>query len=274
MTEQVTIIQPRSGWQGLNFLELWRYRELLQTFVWRDIKVRYKQTVIGILWAVLQPLLMMGLFTIFFGVLAKVPSNGTPYPVFVYSGLLFWNYFSSALSSSSGSLIENENMVKKIYFPRLVLPLAATVTPAVDFIISFVILLGLQLVFHQPIHLTEILIVPLLLCLTFVIASGLGMFLSAVNIRYRDIRYALPFFIQTLLFATPVIYPASIVPQRFQWILALNPMSGVIEAGRSAVLHTPFHWLHLQIAIGIALVVFTFGAAYFRRTESIFADVA
>lgn len=271
----ITIIKPRSGWISINFQELWKYRELFYIFTWRDIKVRYKQTVIGIAWAILQPFLLMVVFSVFFGSFAKIPSDNIPYPIFVFSGLIFWNYFSTALSNASNSLIENENMIKKIYFPRLILPLSTTITPIVDFIIAFVILFLMFIYYHLSIHLYIILLPPILLAITLLTASGVGTFLSAINIKYRDIRYALPFFIQLLLFVTPVIYPVSMISSKYHWLLLLNPMTGVIETARASILGTkPIDPSLLLISATFAGLFFVFGIYYFRKTERIFADVA
>ncbi|MFA6908618.1 MAG: ABC transporter permease [Patescibacteria group bacterium] len=272
--EPITI-RPKKGWVGINIKELWRYRELFYIFVWRDIKIRYKQTAIGIMWAILQPFLLMVVFSIFFGSFAKMPSNGTPYPIFVFSGLLFWNYFSISLTNASDSLVSNENIIKKIYFPRLILPLSPTMTPLVDFFIAFIVLVGMIIYYHSVPTLTGILLLPLLLFTTFLSASGLGMFLSAINVRYRDIRYALPFFIQSLLFVTPVIYPTSIVSPQFQWILKLNPMTGIIEAARAGIIgNASVDFRLLGISFSVAIIMFVLGIFYFRKTERIFADVA
>lgn len=267
-------IKPRTGWVGINFRELWLYRELLYIFAWRDIKVRYKQTVIGILWAILQPLLLMIVFSYFFGTLAKIPSNGIPYPIFVYSGLLFWNYFSTALSSSSNCLIDNENMIKKIYFPRLLLPLSTSVTPAIDFLFAFLVLFGLMFFFHFPIHWTMIFI-PVLLLLTFFVSAGIGTLLATLNVRYRDIRYALPFFIQFLLFVTPVIYPVTLVPEKFHWLLALNPMTGIIQTARSIIIGgASIDWALLGTSFVLTCFIFLLSLFLFRKNETIFADIA
>ncbi|OGG44707.1 phosphate ABC transporter permease [Candidatus Kaiserbacteria bacterium RIFCSPHIGHO2_01_FULL_48_10] len=267
-------IKPQKGWMGINFKEIWLYRELFYIFVWRDIKVRYKQTAIGILWAILQPFLMMMIFSFVFGRLAKIPSNDIPYPVFVFAGLLFWNYFSSAITNASNVLVEQESMVKKIYFPRLILPISSSLTPLVDFCIAFVILLGLTAYYHYVPNIFGILMIPLLLLLAFVSAAGIGFFLSAINVKYRDIRHALPFFIQILLFVTPVIYPASIIDAKYQWILALNPMTGIIEAVRSLLFqNTPIDIPLFLISMTSGIVLFLFGIFYFRKTERFFADI-
>lgn len=268
-------IKPRRGWTHLNLQELWHYKELFYIFAWRDIKVRYKQTAIGILWALLQPFLSMVVFSVFFGGLAKVPSNGIPYPIFVFSGLLFWNYFSSSLTGSSNSLIANEGMIKKIFFPRLLLPLASTITPIIDFCFALLVLFGLMIFYHFTPTVMGIVLLPVLILLSFFSAAGLGSFLSAINIRFRDVREALPFFIQTIFFITPVIYPTTIVPERFQWIIGLNPMTGIIEAARAGVIgDRPINYQLLGIAAVVSISLFLFGIFYFKKTEKIFADIA
>ncbi len=268
-------IKPKKGWSSLNLKELWLYRELFYIFAWRDIKVRYKQTAIGVSWALLQPFLSMVIFSTFFGGLAKIPSNGIPYPIFVFSGLLFWNYFSTSLTGSSNSLIMNEGMIKKIFFPRLLLPLSATITPIIDFALALIVLFGLMAYYHFVPTILGVLLLPLLILISFFSASGLGSLLAAINVRYRDVREALPFFIQTLFFVTPVIYPTSIVPQKFQWVLALNPMTGVIEAARAGITGTkPVNFELLLLSTMVGVVLFVFGIFYFKRTERVFADIA
>lgn len=268
-------IKPRRGWTNLNLKELWHYKELFYIFAWRDIKVRYKQTAIGVLWAILQPFLSMVVFSVFFGGLANIPSSGIPYPIFVFSGLLFWNYFSTSLTSSSNSLVSNEAIIKKIYFPRLLLPLSATITPLVDFFLAGVILAGLMVYYHFAPTLLGLLLVPVLIIITLLTASGVGAFLASINVRYRDVREALPFFIQILFFVTPVIYPTTLVPERFQWLLGLNPMSGIIEAARAGIVGTgDVNFPLLGVAAIMAVLFFVFGLYYFKKTERIFADVA
>lgn len=275
MPTKIITIQPRSGWQRLQLHELWNYRELFYIFAWRDIKVRYKQTIIGIAWAVLQPLLSMVIFSTFFGSFAKIPSNNIPYPIFVYSGLLFWNYFSVSLSASSNSLISNEGIIKKIYFPRLLLPLSSTITPIIDFSFAMVIMIGLMIYYHFTPTLFGIILLPVLVLLTFLTASGLGSLLAAINIKYRDVREVLPFFIQSLFFLTPVIYPTTLLPNKFQWILSLNPMSGIIENARSSITgNASINFQTLLISAIIAFLLFLSGIYYFKRTEQLFADIA
>jgi len=267
-------ITPPKGLVNINLSEIWRYRDLLYILVWRDIKVRYKQTVVGVVWAIFQPLLTMIIFSVLFGRLAKLPSEGVPYPVFVYTGLLLWNYFSSSLANSSESLISNDAIIKKVYFPRILLPGSTVVTPAVDFVISFIIFLALMFYYHFTPSAVGLLLIPVLLLITMISSLGLGLFLSSLNIKYRDVRHILPFFIQILMYITPVIYPVSIIPANFQWIAYLNPMSGVITLARSLLLHTSsVDWKLLPISFGVSLVFLLIGLAYFRKTERFFADI-
>jgi len=270
--ENKYVITPPKGLVDINLEELWRYRELLYTFAWRDIKVRYKQTVLGVAWAVFQPLFSMIIFSVFFGSLAKIPSDGIPYPVFVYAGLLLWNYFSNSLNSASTCLVDNENIIKKVYFPRLILPISAAVTPLVDFGFSFVVFVALSLFFGYIPSLVGVLLIPILLICSLLTASGLGLFLGSVNAKYRDVRYILPFFIQLLMYVTPVIYPSSIIPEQLRWISFLNPMAGVITVARSGLLHSNFDIGLLGLTVLMSLLFFVLGLAYFRKTERFLAD--
>jgi lipopolysaccharide transport system permease protein len=268
-----TITPPR-GMVGINWSELWRYKELLYIFVWRDVKVRYKQTAIGVLWAVFQPLATMVIFTVFFGRIAQIPSDNIPYPIFVYSGLLFWTYYLTALTNATNSLVENENIIKKVYFPRLILPISTAITPTIDFLVSLVVLFGLMAYYQYTPNILGILALPFLVIVSAVAASGLGLFLTSVNVKYRDVRYALPFFIQLLLYVTPVIYPITLVPEKFQWLLYLNPMAGVITVARSLLLGgTSIDWSLVGISVASAIFIFLLGIAYFKKTERFFADV-
>lgn len=269
------IIKPKKGWVSINFKELWQFRELFFTFSWRDIKVRYKQTAIGIVWALIQPILLMIVFSVFFGGLAKIPSDGTPYPIFAFAGLLYWTYFSASLTRSSNTLIENENVIKKVYFPRLILPFSASLTPVIEFSIASLVYAGLLVYYQFTPTLEGILLFPILIILSYLAASGLGSFLAAINVRYRDIREALPFVIQTLFFVTPVIYPSTLIPDKYQWLLALNPMTGIIKASRAGIIGgQPIDYKLLGISAVIAIVLFVVGIFYFRKTEKIFADRA
>lgn len=270
---KITIIKPKKVFSLEDLREVWRYKELLYFFTWRDFKVRYKQTMIGVLWAIFQPFMTMVVFSIFFGTLLKIPSDGIPYPIFVYTGLLFWQFFSSALSETSNVLIANQAIITKVYFPRLILPLSAVATKFVDFSISALILVGMMIYYGYTPHLTGILVLPLLLMITFMAAVGGGLFLAAVNVKYRDVRYALPFFIQILLFLTPVIYPASIAG-KYSWILAMNPMMGVIQTARAALLGTtPINWILLASSFVACAVLLVIGVIYFKKVERYFADI-
>lgn len=268
-----TIIRPKKSLNLQDFKEIWQYRELLYFFSWRDLKVRYKQTAIGVAWAIFQPFITMVVFSIFFGGLAKMPSDNIPYPIFVYTGLLFWQFFSGSLSETASSLIGNQAIITKVYFPRLILPLSAVITKFIDFAIAAVILIGLMIYYGYTPNLIGILIIPLLLIITFMAAIGGGLFLSALNVKYRDVRYALPFFIQILLFVTPVIYPASIAG-KYSWILALNPMTGVIQSVRAALLSaTPINWFLIFLSFLASLIVLIIGILFFKKVERYFADV-
>ena len=258
----------------LNLKEIWNYRELFYIFAWRDIKVRYKQTVLGITWVLFQPLVSMIVFTVFFGNFVKIPSGNLPYPLFVLCGLVFWTFFSTSLSSASSSLTSNENIIKKIYFPKVILPLSTIVTTSVDFAIS-IILLFIVGFYFKFIPLPAILVViPLGYLISFLTASGLGLFFSALNVKYRDARYVIPFFIQTLIFLTPVIYSTSIIKSSSKFLFVLNPMSAVIESTRGVVSgNSSIDFLSLGIATLISLAVFFFGLAFFNATEKFFADI-
>ena len=268
-----TIIRPKKTFSLNDIKEIWKYKELLYFFTWRDFKVRYKQTVIGILWAIFQPFMTMVVFSIFFGKMAKMPSDGIPYPIFVYSGLLLWQFFSTSLSETSNCLIANKAIITKVYFPRLILPISTTATKLVDFSIASTILAGMMIYYQYTPNLIGLLILPLLLLITFMAAVGIGLFLASVNVKYRDVRYALPFFIQMMLFVSPVIYPASIAG-KYSWILAINPMTGVIKAVRAALFgNAPINWLLIGISGFVCLIVLIVGIIYFKKTERYFADI-
>lgn len=253
--------------------EFWNYRELFYFFIWRDIKVKYKQTVMGALWAIIQPFCSMIVFTIFFGNFAKMPSDGVPYPVFSYCALVPWIYFSSSLGNCSNCLIGNSNLLTKIYFPRIVIPISATLSGIVDYFIASIILLGLIMYYHIPISwsllLWPVFVIPLML-----FALGLGSIFASLNVKYRDIKYTIPFGIQTLLFITPIIYPMSILPEKYRGIVALNPLTGIIEAYRAIVLPNKSldyrSMLYSFIVISVILVI---GLLFFKKTEKNFADI-
>jgi lipopolysaccharide transport system permease protein len=266
-------IRPASGWTEIGFRELWDYRELLYFLTWRDVKVRYKQTALGAAWAIIQPLFMMLVFSLFFGRLAKVPSDNIPYPIFAFCGLLPWQLFAHSLTESSNSLVANERLITKVYFPRLVVPIAAVLGGLVDFGIAFVLLLAMM-AYYGIVPGLAILALPGLLLLAILSALAVGLWLSALNVKYRDVRYTINFLIQFWLFATPVAYPSSIVPAQWRLLYGLNPMAGVVEGFRWALLGKadPPGAL-LAVSVSVVLVLLVGGLYYFRRMEQEFADV-
>jgi len=278
--DEVLFIKPTRGWSALNLMELWRYRELVYFLIWRDIKVRYKQTALGAAWAIIQPFFTMVVFTIFFGRLAKVPSDNVPYPIFSYTALLPWGMFTKALTDAGRSLISNRTMITKVYFPRLAIPLASVMSGIVDFAIAFVVLVGMMLYYnllpgstYQVSITANILLLPLFILLALITALGVGLWLSALNVIYRDINYILPFLTQFWLFITPIAYPSSMIPERWRLIYALNPMTGVVEGFRWVLLGTatapgPM----LAVSTAISLLILISGLFYFRRMERTFAD--
>ncbi|MGH8131315.1 MAG: ABC transporter permease [Steroidobacteraceae bacterium] len=270
--EHVTVIKPTKGWRSLDLKELWAYRELLWVLTERDIKVRYKQTVLGAMWALIQPLMLMVVFSVFFGKLAKMPSDGIPYPIFAYCGLLPWTFFSNALSSSAGSVVGSANLINKVYFPRLLVPLSSIGSWLADFAIASVILLGLMLYYGIGWS-WNLLVAPLLVLAIVFAALGVGTLLAALTVAYRDFRYVIPFLLQFWMFATPIVYPASIVPERWQWVLHLNPMAGLVEGFRAAFLGRPFEPSAIAISVATSVALFIAGVAYFEKVERRFADI-
>ena len=270
--ERVTVIRPAPRWPHLDFRELWQYRELLWRLAWRDVAVRYKQTSIGVAWAILQPFLTMVVFTLVFGRFASFPSNGVPYPIFTYSALLPWTYFATSVALSSGSLVSNRGLVTKVYFPRVLLPLAGVVVPIVDFMLALIVLLGMMVWFDVWPSLA-IVLSPLFLFMAFVSALGVALFLSALNVRYRDVPYAIPFLMQIWLYVSGVVYAISSLPEKWQWVLALNPMTAVISGFQWGFLGTAAPDLGKTLVSVAATVVFLIvGLWYFRRSEPRFAD--
>ena len=269
---QEIIIEPRGKLEGFQFRELWQYRELLRFLVVRDIKVRYKQTVLGGLWAVLQPFMNMIVFTIFFGHLAKVPSDGLPYPIFVYTALLPWQFFSSGIGSSGNSLVANSHLISKVYFPRMIIPAASLGAGCLDFLIAFGMLI-LMMIYYGIYPGMGIFLFPFLMVLVTVAALGVGMILAALNVAYRDFRYVIPFLVQFWLFATPVIYPVSIVPVQWRWVINLNPMAGLITGIRSSLLNLPLSRTDIIISGTISIGLFVMGIVYFKKMERRFADI-
>jgi lipopolysaccharide transport system permease protein len=266
------IIEPKGAWVAFQWKELWQYRELLRFLTVRDIKVRYKQTVLGGLWAILQPFMSMVVFTIFFGMLAKIPSDNLPYPIFVYTALLPWQFFSNGISNAGNSLVASSHLISKVYFPRIIIPAASLGAGLLDFLIAFSILVVMML-YYGIFPGAGILILPFLMLGVAIAALGVGMILSALNVAYRDFRYVIPFLVQFWLFATPVIYPASIVPEHWRWLINLNPMAGLISAFRSSLLNTPILWNDLLISGAVSIALFILGIVYFTRMERRFADI-
>jgi lipopolysaccharide transport system permease protein len=271
--ETVTFIRPSKGWISLRLLDVWKYRELLYFLIWRDIKVRYKQTIIGAAWAIIQPFFTMVVFSLFFGWLAKIPSDGIPYPIFSFAALVPWTFFSNGLSQSSDSLVSSANLIKKVYFPRLAIPIATVLSGILDFILAFSVLLGMMF-FYGIIPTWNIVYLPAFLILTLITSLGVGLWLSAMNVQFRDVRYTVPFLIQFWLFSTPIAYPSSMLSEPWRTIYAINPMVGVVEGFRWALLGTktaPGPIIIVSSMTGFIILIS--GAFYFRRIEKTFADV-
>lgn len=272
--EHVHVIEPRGGWRLLDFRELWRNRELLWVLTLRDIKVKYAQSALGVSWAIIQPVMFMLVFNVVFGNMAGIDSDGQPYAVFSFAALVPWTFFSQALIDSTNSLVSNANMMTKIYFPRIIMPMAAVAGKLVDFCISFLILIGLMVWFKST-PTVWVVLLPGLVLLMILTALGLGTWLAALAVQYRDVKYGMTFLVQILMFAAPVVYPMSMVPEPFRAPYALNPMVGVIEGFRATLLGaTAMPWLEIGIGTASALAIGIGGAMYFRRMERIFADVA
>ncbi len=270
---RVMRIQPSRGWVSLKLGEVWAYRELLYFLVWRDLKVRYKQTALGATWAIIQPFSTMVIFSLFFGKLAKMPSDGIPYPIFAYAALVPWSFFAGALGHSSNSLVGSANLIKKVYFPRLVIPVSSVLSGVVDFALAFLVLIAMMLYYNVGLTI-KVLWLPLFLLLAFVTSLGVGLWLSSLNVKYRDVRYLVPFITQFWLFATPVAYPSSLLPEPWRTLYGLNPMVGVVEGFRWALLGTKSSAGPIvMVSALVALVILVSGAFYFRRMEKTFADV-
>jgi lipopolysaccharide transport system permease protein len=270
---QNTHIEPVHGWTSLNLRELWTYKELLYFFVWRDLKVRYKQTIMGVSWAVIQPILTMVIFSLFFGRLAQVPSDDLPYPIFSFAALVPWTFFANALTNASNSVVNSGNMLKKIYFPRMTLPIATVFSGLLDFFLSFLVLLVMML-FYGIAPTRNVVWLPFFLLVAIITALGSSLWLSAMNVQFRDVRYTIPFIIQAWLFATPVAYPSSLLPEPWRTLYGLNPMAGVVEGFRWALLGTDTAPSPIVlVSTLVAIVILVSGAFYFRRLERSFADV-
>ncbi len=270
--QPVITIEAGRKWAGFELADLWLHRDLFLFLVWRDVKVRYKQTLLGAGWAILQPFLTMVLFTLIFGKLAKVPSDGIPYPIFAYAGLLPWTFFSNAVTASSNSLVGNAALITKVYFPRMVIPGAAVGAGLVDLAIAAVILVAMMAWYGIGIGFAALMLIPLV-ALTAIFALAVGMWMSGLNVKYRDIRYALPFFVQIWMYATPIIYPIDFVPERWRWLLVLNPLTGIIEGYRAALFGRRFAWGHLAVSTVLSLAALVYAAYSFKQMERDFADV-
>jgi lipopolysaccharide transport system permease protein len=266
------VITPERSWLTLNLADLWRYRELLFFLTWRDIKIRYKQTLLGAVWAILQPLLTMVIFSVIFGALAGLPSEGIPYPIFTFAALLPWQFFAFALSNSSNSLVGSQNLVSKVYFPRLVIPIAAVLPGLVDFALSFVVLLSMMAFYHIPLS-ARLLTLPLFLLLALATALAVGLWLSALNVAYRDVRYTVPFLITLWQYTTPVAYSVTLIPEKWRPLYGLNPMTGVVEGFRWALLGSGQASRLLWVSVSIVCVLLISGLVYFKHMEDTFADV-
>ena len=273
----VIVIEPSRGWVSLRLRDLWEYRELLYFLVWRDVKVRYKQTALGIAWIVLQPVVSMVIFSVLFGRLLEVPSGGVPYPIFAYAALLPWNYFAASLSRSSTSVVGSAHLITKVYFPRLVIPISGVLSGLVDFGVAFLVLIGLM-VYYRVSPTPAAVLLPAFLLLAMFTALGFGLWLSALNVRFRDVNYLIPFLVQIWMYLTPVVYGSALIPERFRWLLGLNPMAGVVEGFRWALLghrlaDAQAPGVLFIVSIAITLLVLVSGAIFFRRTEDSFADI-
>ena len=271
-TEPLVVIQPSQNWRLLSLKDLWAYRELLFFLTWRDVKVRYKQTALGAAWAILQPLFMMVIFTIFFGRLAGIDSGGIPYPLFALAGLVPWTFFSNAITQSGNSLVGSSHLITKVYFPRLIVPAAAMLAGLVDFALAFGLFV-VMMVYYSVTPTIHLLFLPVLILMTALFALGVGTWFAALNVKYRDVRFALPFLIQLWLFVSSVILPSSALGPKWRWLLMLNPMSGIIEGYRSALFGLPFDWAAIGIAAAITVVVLIYAIFSFARVERSFADI-
>lgn len=270
--EPLVVIQPSNKWNLINLKDIWAYRELLFFLTWRDVKVRYKQTLLGAAWAILQPLFMMVIFTIFFGRLAAVGSSGVPYPIFALAGLVPWTFFSNTITASGNSLVGSAHLITKVYFPRLIVPAAAMLAGLVDFVLAFVLLIVLM--FYYRVALTvQVLFLPVLVLLTALFGLGVGTWMSALNVKYRDVRFALPFLIQLWLFVSSVILPSSSLSAKWRWVLMFNPMSGIIEGYRAALFGLPFDWPSIGVATVMTIVMLFYSVYSFGKAERSFADI-
>lgn len=270
--EPLVVIEPSKSWEAVNFRDLWAFRELLFFLIWRDVKVRYRQTALGVSWVIIQPLLTTLVFTVFLGHLARVPSDGIPYPLFAYAGLLPWTFFMNAVSNSGNSLVNNAHLITKVYFPRVIIPAAAIGGRLIDFAVAFVVLVGLMVYYSVPIR-ASILALPLLVALVTLFSMGVGMWVSALNVKYRDVGIALPVLIQVWMFVSPVVYPSTLVPENWRRLYSLNPMAGMVEGFRDALFGQGFDLFALTSSAAVTLILFVYSIYAFKRTERTFADI-
>jgi lipopolysaccharide transport system permease protein len=265
-------IKPRQSWVALDLRTLWAYHELLYFLIWRDVKVRYKQTVLGVTWAILQPVIMIVIFSVVFGRVAGLPSDGIPYPLFAYAGVVAWTFFSSAVTKSGNSLVGSAHLITKIYFPRIIIPLATVCAVVIDLVFSLAVLAPLMIHYGSTLRWQVVMLLPLVLLL-ILLSLGVGMWMSALNVKYRDVGFALPFLTQIWMFLSPVIYPSSVLPPKFRLIMMFNPVSGIIEGFRSALFGVPFDWLAILISSVMVFLVLAIAIFRFRRMEREFADI-
>lgn len=270
--EPLFVVEPRKTRQLVNFKDLWAYRELLYFLVWRDVKIRYKQTVLGALWAIIQPLLTMLIFTLIFSRIAKIESDGIPYPVFAYAALLPWTFFANAITTSGNSVVSNSQLITKVYFPRLIVPVAAVFASLVDLAVAFPLLLVLMFYYQADLTLNILMLAPLV-ALTTLLAIAVGLFLSSLNVKYRDVKFAIPFLIQIWMYISPIAYPSSVVPSKWRMLYSVNPFAGIIEGFRAALFGHPFDWQSLAVSLVITLASLLYALYHFRKMESGFADI-
>lgn len=269
--EPVVLIEAKRRWGALDFAAIWQYRELFYFLMWRDVKVRYKQTFLGVLWAILQPLVTMLIFTYFFGKLARVPVDDIPYPLFFYAGLVLWTFFSNAVTNAANSLLSNTNLITKVYFPRLIIPCATVGAGLLDFAIAAALLIFLLLGYRYPLTIGDLLVLPLVLLITL-LAIAVGVLLAALNVRYRDVRYALTFLINLWMFVSPIIYPSSLVPAEWRWVLALNPVTGIVESFRASLFERPVPWGALAYSTAFTFALLSVASLVFQHMERYFAE--
>jgi len=272
LEQRPIVIAPSSGWRPIDLREVWEYRELLAIFVWRDIKVRYRQTLLGVVWVVAQPLLTALIFTVLFNRMAKIDAGNVPYSLFIMVGLVPWSFFSAGVSASGNSLIGSSHLISKVYFPRVIVPAASVLSGFVDMVVTVALVVVMTLVYRVGLG-PQILFLPLAIAVAAVFAFGVGLWLSALNVEYRDVRVVIPFLLQLWMYATPVVYPLHVVPERYRWIAAINPMTGIVETFRAAMLGGAVPWSALGYSVAVTLMVLVSGAYYFRRMERLFADV-